>query len=179
MLRRAASLGSCTPAHGMGDGGARLCQQDQAKCPNIMSPTSGYTVLLFKTNFTSLYFHSESYMVSCVERISEHFLEIKLDLTLLIRLHIKICSGFVLCSTTLGTAFKNSTFCVEQRDRRPSSPPRGPARPHRDCPVPPSEARPATSLLRIPVIGSIARGDQRLSCAMRDSIEPRIEQFSR
>ena len=37
-----------------------------------------------------------------------------------------------------------------------------------------------SSLLRIPVIGSIARGDQqRLNCSMRGSMEPRIEQFSR
>ena len=35
------------------------------------------------------------------------------------------------------------------------------------------------SLLRIPVIGAIARGDQRLSCSMRGSIELRTEQFSR
>ena len=31
----------------------------------------------------------------------------------------------------------------------------------------------------IPVIGSIARGIQRLNCFMRGSMEPRIEQFSR
>ena len=36
-----------------------------------------------------------------------------------------------------------------------------------------------SSLLPIPVIGSIARGDQRLNCSMRGSMEPRIEQFSR
>ena len=35
------------------------------------------------------------------------------------------------------------------------------------------------SLLPIPVNGSIARGDQRLSCSMRGSMEPRIEQLSR
>ena len=31
----------------------------------------------------------------------------------------------------------------------------------------------------IPVIGSIARGTQRLNCSMRGSMKPRIEQFSR
>ena len=36
-----------------------------------------------------------------------------------------------------------------------------------------------TSLLLIPVIGSTARGDQRLNCSMRCSTEPRNEQFSR
>ena len=39
--------------------------------------------------------------------------------------------------------------------------------------------RTASSRLPIPVIGFIARGDQRLSCSMRGSTEPRIEQFSR
>ena len=34
-------------------------------------------------------------------------------------------------------------------------------------------------ILPTPVIGSITRGDQRLSCSMRGSIEPRIEQLSR
>ena len=32
--------------------------------------------------------------------------------------------------------------------------------------------------LRIPVIGSIARGTQRLNCSLRGSMEPRIEQSS-
>ena len=35
------------------------------------------------------------------------------------------------------------------------------------------------SLLRIPVIGSIARGDQRLNCSVRGSTKLRTEQFSR
>ena len=39
--------------------------------------------------------------------------------------------------------------------------------------------RPSTSLLRIPVIGPIARGTQRLNYSLRGSMEPRIEQFSR
>ena len=38
--------------------------------------------------------------------------------------------------------------------------------------------RVSTSRLPIPVIGSIACGDQRLNCSMRGSMEPRIEQFS-
>ena len=43
-----------------------------------------------------------------------------------------------------------------------------------------SEARPrGPAFYPIPVIGSIACGDQRLSCSMRGSIEPCIEQFSR
>ena len=37
----------------------------------------------------------------------------------------------------------------------------------------------AIRLLPIPVIGSIARGTQRLNCSMHGSIAPRIEQFSR
>ena len=36
-----------------------------------------------------------------------------------------------------------------------------------------------SGLLQIPVIGSIACGDQRLNCSMRGSMEPRTEQFSR
>ena len=37
----------------------------------------------------------------------------------------------------------------------------------------------ATILSRIPVIGAIARFDQRLNCSVRDSREQRTEQFSR
>ena len=37
----------------------------------------------------------------------------------------------------------------------------------------------ASSRSQIPVIGSIARGDQRLNRSMRGSMEPRIAQFSR
>ena len=36
----------------------------------------------------------------------------------------------------------------------------------------------ATGLLQIPVIDSIACGDQRLNCSMRSSMEPYVEQFS-
>ena len=52
---------------------------------------------------------------------------------------------------------------------------------HGDCEVPRARNARAvlTSLAPIPVIGSIARGTQRLSCSMRGSMEPRIEHFSR
>ena len=43
----------------------------------------------------------------------------------------------------------------------------------------PAPARLRGSLLPIPVIGSIARGDQRLNCSMHGFIESRTVQFSR
>ena len=42
-----------------------------------------------------------------------------------------------------------------------------------------SAPHPTACRLPIPVIGSVARGDQRLSCSTRRSMEPRIEQSSR
>ena len=64
-------------------------------------------------------------------------------------------------------------------DAMPPAPPKKPALPDFGNKSKSSRKQRRVSLLHIPVIGSIARGDQRLTCPMRGFIEPRIEQFSR